>query len=155
MAGNDDSEFFDPMRAFDRPLDPLDQQFASPAPGVAPLVAARDLLRAGKPAAASEAASDARRIGIPAELVPGARAIECGALLGVGQPGRALEVPREAWAAHPDVAILPALIGVAQHRLGDCAGAARTFHAALASDDPDHSLAIHRWLLSRLLNHRT
>lgn len=151
MATDDDTGCPDPMRAFDQRRDPLDEHAVGPTTTVARLLAARDLLRAGEPEASAASARDARSGGIPAELVPGARAIEAGALLLAGGTAEAIELLRTAWAEHPDVAVLPALLGVAQARAGDEASAVRSMHAALASDDPDRSLELHRWLITRLL----
>lgn len=115
------------------------------------MLAAAGALDAGDPAVAIEHAQQARRIGVPAELVPHRALLEGVALVLAGRAEEAVEVLGQAWGAHPDVAALPAALGAARIVAADATSAAHSMYAALVSDDPDRSLAIHRRRLTLLL----
>lgn len=143
----DDDRFgeFGPAR------DPIDAHLELDHGGIAALRAAGDLLEAGDPAGASEAILAARRHGVPAELAPWVAVVDGVAAMLAGEPERAQVVLGDAWRDHPDVAALPAALGAARLRAGDAPAAARAMYAALVSDDPDRSLAVHRRRLTMLL----
>jgi hypothetical protein len=119
--------------------------------GVQQLRTAVRALDAGDVEAAVAAADEARRVGDPAALVP-ERAIEQGsALVRSVDHEAAARILTDAWSSHPDVAGLPAALGAAQAASGDQAAAASSLFAAIVSDDPDHSLQMHRRRLTPLL----
>lgn len=120
-------------------------------PGVQRLRAAVRALDAGDVSGAVEAATEARRIGVPAELVPYRAIVQGIALARTGDATTAAMVLTDAWSSHPDVAALPAALGAAQAAAGDMSAAAQSMFAALVSDDPDHSLPMHRRRLTPLL----
>jgi hypothetical protein len=142
----------DPFAEHAPPLDPLDAHLALDHPGVAALRAAADLLDAGDPVAAAEAAVQARSCGVPAELAPYLAVVDAVAAILAGDPSRAQVVAGDAWRAHPDVAALPAVLGAARIASGLGADAAHSMFAALVGDDPDRSLAVHRRRLTMLLD---
>jgi len=146
-----DDEFLDAVRAFSEASDPLDQRGHGDHAGVTCLRAARDLVLARESSHVLASMADARRHGLPAELIPYGAAIEAAAYLLVGEATAAARLVEHAWGDHPDVAVLPALLGVARLLDGDAAGAAQAMFAALVSDDPDNSLGAHRRLLTVLL----
>ena len=121
-------------------------------PGVTCLRIAVRSLDAGDVEAAVEAAADAKRIGVPAELVPYRAIVQGIALTRAGRAEDAGLVLTDAWSSHPDVAALPAALGAAQAALGDHVAGARSMFAAIVSDDPDHSLPMHRRRLTPLLS---
>jgi hypothetical protein len=141
----------DPLAWAAGPVDPLDEHLALDHAGVAALRAAADLLDAGDPAGACEAALLARGIGVPAELAPYLAIVDGVAAILCGDATRAQVVVGDAWRAHPDVAALPAVLGAARLADQDAASAAHSMYAALVSDDPDRSLAVHRRRLTLLL----
>ena len=120
-------------------------------PGVVSVLEARDAARRGDYPAALAALSLARAGGVPVELVPHARILEGAALVLDGNHDAALSLLTDAWREHPDVAMLPAALGAAQYASGNAAASARSLFAALASEDPDGSLVVHRQLLTQLL----
>jgi hypothetical protein len=131
----------DPLR------DPLNDEHA----GVLRLRAAAHALDHGDAVDAVTCAADARRIGVPAELVPYLAVVDGIARVLAGDPAGACTVLADAWASHPDVAALPAALGAARIAAEDATSAAHSMYAALVSDDPDRSLAIHRRRLTLLL----
>lgn len=131
--------------------DPIDAHLGLDHGGIAALRAAGDLLDAGDAAGASEAVIAARHHGVPAELAPWMAIVDGVAAMLAGEPERAQVVLGDAWRDHPDVAALPAALGAARLRTGDAPAAARAMYAALVSDDPDRSLAVHRRRLTMLL----
>lgn len=131
--------------------DPLDAHLDLDHAGVARLRAAVDLLDAGDVAGSVEAALQARAHGVPAELVPYLAIVDGVAAVLAGDAPRAEVVLGDAWRAHPDVAALPAALGAARLLAGDATSAAHSMYAALVSDDPDRSLAVHRRRLTMLL----
>lgn len=139
----------DPLDAFGSPRDPLDDPLLLQHSGVVRLRAARDLLLAGEAVAAVSAASDARSTGLPAEVVPHAHLLHGAALLLAGRAGEAATILGDGWRDHPDFSALPALLGVARSASGDATSAAHSMYAALVTDDPDRSLALHRTVLTR------
>lgn len=134
-----------------QPRDPLDAYLDLDHAGVAALRAAGDLLDAGDLSGAAEAVLTARRCGVPAELAPWVAVVDGVTAMLAGDPERAQVVLGDAWREHPDVAALPAALGAARVRSGDAEAAARAMFAALVSDDPDRSLAVHRRRLTMLL----
>ena len=145
------SDSGDDFEAFDAAPDPLDAHLDLDHDGVASLRAAVDLLDAGDATGACEAALSARATGVPAELVPYLAVVDGVAAILAGDAPRAQVVVGDAWRTHPDVAALPAVLGAARMLSGDAASAAHSMYAALVSDDPDHSLAVHRRRLTMLL----
>jgi hypothetical protein len=140
----------DRFHPYSLPRDLLD--FADPEhPGVHQLRAAVRALDAGEVQAAVDAATEARRIGVPAELVPYRAIVQGIALVRAGDPGAAATVLTDAWSSHPDVAALPAALGAAQAASGEAAAGVQSMFAAIVSDDPDHSLPMHRRRLTPLL----
>lgn len=131
--------------------DPLDRHLDADHAGVACLRAAADLLEAGDSRGALDACRDARRHGVPTELVPYLAIVQGIVALLMGDVQDCVELSRTAWSDHPDVAALPTLLGAAQLLAGDTAGAARTMFAALLTDDADRSLEVHRRRLTQLL----
>lgn len=119
--------------------------------GVARLRAAAAALDDRAITDALEAAADARRLGLPAELVPYRAVVHGIALVLQGEPEAAARELADAWSSHPDFAALPAALGVARLAAGDPEGAAQSMYAAIVSDDPDQSLEIHRRRLTLLL----
>lgn len=151
MAGDDSSDP-DPHAWAAGPVDPLDEHLTLDHTGVASLRAAADLLDAGDPVGACEAAVRARAHGVPVELVPYLAIVDGVAAILSGDAARAQVVVGDAWRSHPDVAALPAVLGAARLVTGeDAASAAHSMYAALVSDDPDRSLAVHRRRLTMLL----
>ena len=140
----------DHPHAFGAPRDPLELADGE-HPGVASLRAAVLALEGGDIAAALEAADATRRAGVPAELVPHRALVHGVALVLDGDPAAAATLLGDAWSAHPDVAALPAALGAARTAAGDAHAGAQAMFAALVSDDPDGSLAIHRRRLTLLL----
>jgi hypothetical protein len=136
---------------FAPPTDP----FADPAhdghEGVAHLRRAGAALDAGELAEALEQAAGARQIGVPAELAPHLAVIEGLARVRARETQAAIDGLTAAWREFPDVAALPAALGVARTTAGDTDGAARVLFSALLADDPDRTLAIHRRRLTALL----
>ena len=120
-------------------------------PGVQQLREAVRALDGGNVTSAVDAATEAKRIGVPAELVPYRAIVQGIALTRAGLVDTALGVLTEAWSSHPDVAALPAALGAAQAASGDMHAAAQSMFAAIVSDDPDHSLQMHRRRLTPLL----
>lgn len=149
-SSDDSAAFFDAMHAFGPPSDPLDGPELLAHVGVTHLRTARELLAANDPAAAADAADRARRVGLPAEIVPHGAAILGTALALDGRREEAAELLIDCWREHPDVAALPALLGSVRLGAGDATSAAHAMHAALVTDDPDRSLAVHRALLMQL-----
>ncbi len=141
----------DDFADFDAVPDPLDEHLELDHDGVASLRAAVDLLDAGDAAGANEAALRARASGVPAELVPYLALVDGVAAILAGDAPRAQVVLGDAWRTHPDVAALPAALGAARLLSGDATSAAHSMYAALVSDDPDRSLALHRRRLTMLL----
>ncbi|MCW2950240.1 MAG: hypothetical protein JWN41_1253 [Thermoleophilia bacterium] len=138
------------MHAFGPPTDPIEDPSLREHLGVIHLRGARDLARAGLGGSALAAFVEAYHAGVPSELMPHARVIETGALIIAGQPAEAVSTASSAWREYPDVAALPAVLGSAHLANDDSRSAAHTMHAALVSEDPDRSLALHRALLQQL-----
>ncbi len=133
------------------PPDPLDSHLDLDHSGVASLRAAADLLAGGDAAGAAQAALTARAHGVPAELAPYLAVVDSVAAILDDDAARAQVVAGDAWRSHPDVAALPAVLGAARLAAGDATSAAHSMYAALVSDDPDRSLAVHRRRLTMLL----
>jgi hypothetical protein len=145
VPGSDDR-----FHPYSLPRDLLD--FADPEhPGVQQLRDAVRSLDAGDIDAAITSAAEAKRIGLPAELVPYRAIVQGIALTRSGDAASATTILTETWSAHPDVAALPAALGAAQASSGELASAAQSMFAAIVSDDPDHSLPMHRRRLTPLL----
>lgn len=131
--------------------DPLDRHLDADHAGVACLRAAADLLEAGDSRGALAACRDARRHGVPSELVPYLAVVHAIAALLMGDVQDAIMLAEDGWRDHPDVAALPSALGAAQLLAGDAAASARTMYAALLTDDADRSLDVHRRRLTQLL----
>ncbi|MBC7644172.1 MAG: hypothetical protein H7123_03530 [Thermoleophilia bacterium] len=145
----DDASYFDEQFAAG-PHDPFASSDAS-LPGVVAVLEARDAARRADHGAALASLARARAGGIPVELLPHARIIEGTALTLTGDYPAAVLLLTDTWRDHPDIAMLPAALGAAQFASGDTKGSARSLFAALASEDPDGSLVVHRPLLTQLL----
>jgi hypothetical protein len=130
--------------------DPLDDHLQLDHDGVVQLRAAADLLDAGDAAGAVAAAARARGRGVPAELGPYLATVDGIASALDGDREYAARVLADAWANHPDVAVLPAALGAVRLLTGDATDAALVQLAALVSDDPDRSLELHRRRLTQL-----
>ncbi|MCW2971918.1 MAG: hypothetical protein JWN72_191 [Thermoleophilia bacterium] len=150
MSDSAPDAFFDAMHAFGPPSDPFADPTLLQHPGVIHLRGARDMVRASIPNSALDVLAEAHHAGVPAELMPHARVLEAAALVLAGRPADAIAVATDAWRDYPDVAALPAVLGSAHLAAGDTASAAHTMHAALISEDPDRSLALHRAVLVQL-----
>jgi hypothetical protein len=118
--------------------------------GVAELRAAAVELAGGEATMAAAHVARARRKGVPTEAVPHALALHGAALTAAGEPHDAIALLKDGWRDHPDAAVLPAFLGVAQFAVGRKADAARTFYAALLCDDPDATLPAWRSTLTAL-----
>jgi predicted Zn-dependent protease len=94
----------------------------------------------------------AKQSGVPAEADPYWYALSGAVAFADSRTEEAIAMLREGWSKYPDVAALPALLGATMRRSGDDAGAATTLLAALAGDDPDHSLGHWRQTLGRMLS---
>jgi hypothetical protein len=149
MASGDDP--FEAFEAFAPPADPLADPAYDDHAGAGHLRRAGAALDAGDLDAALEQAAAARRVGVPAELGPHLAIIEGLARVRAREPRAAVEGLVAAWREYPDVAALPAVLGVARTTAGDTDGAARVLFSALLADDPDHTLVIHRRRLTALL----
>lgn len=145
---NEDSYFDDQFGGF--PLDPFAAADAS-LPGVLAVLEARDAMRRSDHVSALASLARARAGGIPVELVPHASVLEGAALTLTGEAAAAVTLLTDAWRNHPDIAMLPAALGAAQFAAGETTASARSLFAALASEDPDASLVVHRPLLTQLL----
>ncbi|MCW2926062.1 MAG: hypothetical protein JWM86_30 [Thermoleophilia bacterium] len=146
-----DADDTDPFAAFVDPTDPIDSATYDDHPGVATLRAGARLLEQGSGAEALATFAEARSGGVPAELAPHVAVLEGCASILRGDAAGAVGAIADAWRAHPDVAALPAVLGTAQLVTGDAKSAAHTMYAALVSDDPDRSLAVHRRRLTQLM----
>lgn len=120
--------------------------------GVPALRLAAAELRAGSAARAREHVRNARMAGVPADAAPHAAVLEGLALVAADEAALAVDVLEAAWAEHPDVAALPAALGAARRALGEHETASRVLLAAVATDDPDGTLAAWRPLLARLVS---
>lgn len=81
----------------------------------------------------------AKQLGVPAETAPHLAVGRAIALACSGRNTDAERIARAAWSEYPDVAALPAIMGIAADPSSETA---LCLVAALASGDPDHSLLI-------------
>lgn len=131
-------------------VDPLEDPHHAEHAGVQLLREARTQLRAGRPADAVELAARAAAGGLPAEAAPHGCAIRAVALMLCERAEEAAALLRPCWRDHPDVAVLPALLGASLLLQGSPDAAAAAMFAGFLCDDPDASLELHRPLLALL-----
>lgn len=94
----------------------------------------------------------ARKKGLPVEAEPWMHICLGLAMIGSGDSVHAIPQLAGGWHKFPDVAALPALIGIARFHEGFHRESSRMLLAALATDDPEDSLGAIKPFLGRMVS---